>query len=150
MPIPKPPPPAPKAQWWYILIGNSVSPKLGDTFQIAELAQAPASGSSFGGGIVISVKGPYASRAAAETANGTAGSTTGSASTGAGHPRKPFQPLSGLAAIGNFFNVLGEASTWLRLAKIGIGGTLIIMGINKLSGGKITKVGEVAGKAAVL
>lgn len=87
--------------------------------------------------------GPYATKAQAEAAAGTPGHsaapvTPGTAVTTAGSdngvtPSLP-NPLSGLAAIGAFFSSLGLASTWVRVAKVVIGGTLVIVGLVHMTG----------------
>ena len=58
-------------------------------------------------------------------------------------------PLSGVDAIGHFFNNLGNANTWIRVAKVTIGGALLIVGIAKLTGVEKGIVGK-AVKAAPL
>lgn len=42
--------------------------------------------------------------------------------------------LSGLDAIGAFFNKLGEANTWIRVAKVLVGGVLLIIGLAHMTG----------------
>jgi hypothetical protein len=42
-------------------------------------------------------------------------------------------PLTGLDAIGNFFNKLGDASTWIRVAEVAVGLLLIAVGIAELT-----------------
>jgi hypothetical protein len=42
--------------------------------------------------------------------------------------------LTGLAAIGDFFARLTKANTWIRLAKVVIGGVLLMTGIAHISG----------------
>lgn len=73
-----------------------------------------------------------------------AGVTTGSL------PRLP-NPVSGLAAIGDFLGRLSQASTWVRVTEALIGLGLIIVGVAKLAAG--TPVGNAAltaGKAAAI
>jgi hypothetical protein len=43
-------------------------------------------------------------------------------------------PLAGLTEIGDFFGALGELNTWIRVAKVVIGGVLLISGIVHLTG----------------
>lgn len=54
--------------------------------------------------------------------------------------------LPGLANIGAFFDKLGEANTWIRVAEILLGAALILTGVAKLLSG--TSVGQAAGQAA--
>jgi len=42
--------------------------------------------------------------------------------------------LTGIDAIGNFFNSLGSANTWIRVAKVVAGGVLLIVGLAKMTG----------------
>lgn len=59
--------------------------------------------------------------------------------------------LSGLAAIGNFFNELGQANTWIRFAQVLLGLGLIIVGLAKLASGTAAgKAAIRAGKAAAI
>ena len=43
-------------------------------------------------------------------------------------------PLSGIDAIGAFFSTLGQANTWIRVAKVVVGGVLLIVGIVHITG----------------
>jgi hypothetical protein len=43
-------------------------------------------------------------------------------------------PLTGVDAIGAFFNSLGEASTWIRVAKVLVGGVLLLVGLAHMTG----------------
>jgi hypothetical protein len=59
--------------------------------------------------------------------------------------------LTGMAAIGDFFQRLGQASTWVRVGEVILGFALIIVGLAKLAEG--TPLGHAAlkaGKAAAL
>lgn len=49
--------------------------------------------------------------------------------------------LTGLAAIGDFFSRLTQASTWLRVAEVAVGAILLVVALNKA-------LGNPAGKAA--
>lgn len=57
--------------------------------------------------------------------------------------------LSGIDAIGAFFNTLGNVNTWIRVGKVVIGGTLLIVGLAKITGMEKGIVGK-AVKAAPL
>lgn len=105
------------------------------------------------------VGGPYATEAAAQQAAGkdpnptsglpgtppkppVAKSTVGSSN---GKPLP--NPLSGLAAIGAFFNDLSDANTWIRVGKVLTGGALIIVAVVSMTGAGPTIV-KTAVKAA--
>lgn len=56
-------------------------------------------------------------------------------------------PLSGLAAIGDFFSRLTQANTWMRVLEIGVGVILVAVALNKLLGNPAGKAVDVAAKA---
>jgi len=60
-------------------------------------------------------------------------------------------PLHGIEAVGNFFNKLGEASTWIRVGEFAIGGLLLAVALNALVKGTtgISPV-KTAAKAALI
>lgn len=76
---------------------------------------------------------------AAVTGTATATAEAGQA-TAAG-----FSEFSGLAAIGDFFSRLTQASTWIRVAEVLLGAGLIIVAIAKLASD--TPIGHAAAKA---
>jgi hypothetical protein len=99
--------------------------------------------------------GPFTTRASAEatisqaqTSGGYTLQPTGSSSAttaglqAAGIPN----PLGGLAAIGDFFNRLTQANTWLRVGEVVVGLMLLYVGLNALS--KDTAVGNALQSAA--
>lgn len=57
-------------------------------------------------------------------------------------------PLAFLGDIANFFGDLSQASTWIRIAKVLVGGVLLIVGAARLTGA--SKVVDTAAKAAPL
>lgn len=65
-------------------------------------------------------------------------------------------PLSGLEAIGGFFNglkaALTSANLWIRVAKVAIGGVLMIVGLAKLTGAdkQVAVLGRAAAAAPLL
>jgi hypothetical protein len=75
-------------------------------------------------------KGPYATKALAQSAANAATSTATSTEF---NPSLP-NPLSGVDAIGAFFNKLGEANTWIRVGKVIIGGLLLVVGLVHITG----------------
>jgi hypothetical protein len=118
-------------QWWLIEfkpLGSAF------TFQVFQgtKAQADAQAALAVNGVVL---GPYATKAEAQAAE----------KKQPGNPNsKPVihvpvldkigQVLSGVNAIGDFFNKLSEANTWLRIAEGLLGGILIAVSLAKLSG----------------
>jgi len=94
-------------------------------------------------GLVAIVGGPYPTQAAATAAaQKDKNTTTGGGGT---HPGVSVSTvnssnghlpsaLSGLAAIGDFFARLGDPNTWIRVAKVIAGGTLLIVGLAHMSG----------------
>lgn len=132
-------PGAPFPQWFYNTLTHTVSEVTSPaTKGIAESVSFPAKLIFFtsqkaaddylksqGGGADIS-KSPITKVANTATDTATAAPT-------------------GLAAIGNFFGDLSQANTWIRVAKVLIGGTLLIVGLAKLTG--VDKQVAVLGKA---
>ena len=123
---------------WYVIWTASVSGlKEGQRqFHVVQTAKPPAFGSNYDNADVVEVQGPYTSKSAAENA---VGSSTGTTGVGPGianpnnqanqPPATPSNPLDFLEPIGNFFNDLGQEATWIRVAKILVGATIIIIGI---------------------
>jgi hypothetical protein len=77
--------------------------------------------------------GPFATKQDAETSWKTGG-VNQHAGTGGPLPT-PTNPLTGLAAIGDFFTKIGQRETWIRVAEFVIGGGLIYIGIHAMSKG---------------
>jgi hypothetical protein len=96
------------------------------------------------GAKVGAVNGPYATQAQAEQQQAkdsqaqAAGTETSSGGTGtSSNPKTNVNvpsPLTGLAAIGDFFQRLTQASTWIRVAKVITGGMLLIVGLVHITG----------------
>lgn len=85
------------------------------------------------GTVIVNTLGPYGTQtAAAAYANSPTTSPTGT--TTSGNADNIPNPLAGLAAIGAFFTSLGEANTWIRVAKVVIGGALVLIGLAHLTG----------------
>jgi YHS domain-containing protein len=47
---------------------------------------------------------------------------------------EPQNAIPGLTQIGDFFGALGQANTWIRVAKVVAGGALLIIGIAHITG----------------
>jgi hypothetical protein len=109
---------------------------------------------------------PYSSYAAAvaaakqAAATGKANALPGSGFSGippgssANKGPKIPNPLQGLAAIGDFFQRLGQANTWVRAGEVVAGLILVAIGLNSMLKGKplqfVTKTAGIAGKAAMI
>jgi hypothetical protein len=63
---------------------------------------------------------------------------------------EPSNAIPGLAQIGDFFGALTGKNTWIRVGKVVLGGALIIYGVNRATGGAVTKTAKTAGAAALL
>lgn len=64
---------------------------------------------------------------------------------------KVTNPLTGLAAIGDFFQRLTQGNTWIRVAEAVLGLGLVIVGLAKLaSGTAVGRAAASAGKAAAI
>lgn len=132
-------------QWWVIWttpLGGTTSYTGTSTPNYFQGTQAQAQARAK---LVInsSTTGPYPTKAAAQAA--VAAKTSVPNPPVGGQPNVPGvgNPLSGLAAIGDFFSRLTQASTWIRVAEIIVGAGLIIVSLAKLA------AGTPAGKAAI-
>lgn len=146
--------------WW---VGEQFNPDGSATY--AELTDsAPGQHPQPGPNQII--YGPYRSQAAARAAENRAGQLAaphlyrgsnvhkgpaGLNVPGNQGPKVP-NPLSGLAAIGDFFGRLGQANTWIRVAEVGLGIVLISIGIAKITNAVpiATKIAKTAGAGALL
>ncbi len=61
---------------------------------------------------------------------------------------EPQNAIPGLAQIGDFFSALGDANTWIRVAKVVVGGTLLIIGLAHMTGAS-NAVASIARKVPV-
>ena len=137
-------------QWYAVKVSV---PRTGQSqIEYVQASSTQQAGETFPGSTVIG--GPYATEAAAEKAH--PGGTSGTVTPPAGLPPatvsdKPVSPLSGLAAIGDFFGRLTEASLWIRVAEVILGLGLITVGLAHLAAGTpIGRAAAKAGKAAAL
>jgi hypothetical protein len=69
-----------------------------------------------------------------ETVNITWSGNTATSSTPQNPTTAAAGQLPGLAQIGDFFHRLTEAATWIRLAKVVIGGALVLIGVAHMTG----------------
>jgi len=91
----------------------------------------------YGGQDLVKWQGPFATEAQAQTAQNPQQQSVNpvnNAVNAAENSSTVGNALSIPASIGNFFAALGEANTWIRVAKVIIGGTLVIVGLVHISG----------------
>jgi hypothetical protein len=110
------------------------------------LLTAKQAASEFVSAVAAQDVGTNIAEGTSETGNltNTAGQSTVSALGAVG--KAVGNPLSGLAAIGNFFNLLTQRQTLIRIAEGVIGLGLIVVGLAKLAEG--TPIGKAAGTVA--
>lgn len=120
---------------------TSVSPHQGGTAiaQVVSAARKPAKPTSPLEVFAQPPTGPYSTRAAAKAIadkyNKSHVYTIPS----------PGNPLSGIAAIGDFFNRLTQAQTWIRVGEVAAGGLLLYLGLKAV----VTPAGQNVGKQTV-
>lgn len=84
--------------------------------------------------------GPFSSESDAENAHPPSGGQAikdiigAGVAVGLGDAAGISNPLTGLAAIGDFFQRLTQKSTWVRIAEVVLGLLLVVVGLSKLSG----------------
>lgn len=121
-------------QWWALSEVNTSNPaKTGPwTYFQATAAQAQARAKltiTYGGEQAL--YGPYATEADAKTA--VASGQDKPQQTGSPNPPSLPNPLSGLAAIGDFFGRLTEGNTWIRIGEALLGIVLIAVGLARVT-----------------
>lgn len=151
------PAPGGRAEWYVIWYHPFADVKdVQFSWAIVQLASPPAAGSVYRDGIVNQVEGPYSTKAAAQAAIGTTGTSGkggGPNGTDTSNPQANKTPKlpDPLAAIGDFFGRLAEGSTWIRVAEVLLGLGLIVVGLSHLAAGTpIGRAATTAGKAAAL
>lgn len=125
--------------WW--LEETADIARGGAVWHEVQSASRPRTGGNTG---LAAVKGPYKTRADADKAL-----------SGLQNPKKIFNDLgipTGLAAIGNFFNKLGQAHTWIRVGEVLLGLILIAVGVAKITNAVpiATDIAKTAAKVAVV
>lgn len=102
-------------------------------------------GSAGVGEQLVKWQGPFATQAEAHTAANPQQQSANPVND-AVNAAQNSSGLSIPASIGNFFAALGEANTWIRVAKVIVGGVLLIVGLVHITGADSgTKVvGQVA------
>lgn len=92
----------------------------------------------------------YATQAEAEK-TALAGGATAGALGAAGAAAAPANPSTGWASVTDFLSRLTQASTWLRVAEVGIGIVLLAIGIARVTRSVpvATKIAKTAGAVAL-
>lgn len=128
--------------WWVIQRNSGLPRDPGQqayvAIQAADRTAATAYGTAGAGGTVAA--GPFLSQADAnnwiDTQAGLAPGTKPTLANQAAAAKGPVSipsPLSGLAAIGDFFSRLGRANTWIRAGEVLAGLILLAVGVAKLT-----------------
>ena len=92
---------------------------------------------------LVKWQGPFATEAEAQAAQKPQQQSVNPLNNAVNAAENSNTPLSGINAIGQFFNNLTHANTWIRVAKVIIGGALVIVGLVHITG-----VGGTAADAA--
>lgn len=127
-------------QWWILSNSNTFK------FQIVS-GNEPKPNATYPNAII----GPFATKADAQKALQQSGfSIGGLGAAGAGTAAGGQAISTGINAVGDFFNKLGEKSLWIRVAEVVLGLMLIGVALGKLSGidKKITQAANAAVKVA--
>lgn len=93
--------------------------------------------------------GTAAAELAQGAANATSASAQGTAAGAADIASTVSNPLNYLSGIAGFFGDLTQASTWIRVAKVIVGGVLLIVGAARLAGAD-KAVKQIASKVPVV
>ena len=142
-------------EWWIVYYGNQTIPGMrggSASSAIAQYVIVQAANSSDAESKahvslpILSTDGPFSTKAKAQAAATKSHKTVGQAAPNIKLPNV----LSGIDAIGNFFNKLGEKELWIRVAEVVLGLLMIGVALGKLSGidAKITKAVNTAVKVA--
>jgi hypothetical protein len=126
--------PATGSEWWVI----SFNP-LGGAKSTYEYFFGSKAGADAKANLAVdgSVTGPFASKAAAQAAVAAHHVTPPNTNTTGIHPGNP---LTGLNAIGDFFQRLTQAVTWERVAEAVAGGLLIYVALKAMFPGVASAV----------
>lgn len=146
--------------------GSFLNPKVPDGSRLASVDTSSAAYKAWLGNGAYGnwqvVMGPFPTEAAAKAAHppaglaailtaGQLGATVAAGSAIGSGPTLPgpvvANPLDWLSNIGQFFSALTQPNTWLRVAKVLLGGVLVVAGLIKLTGTD-KKVYGIAGMAA--
>jgi hypothetical protein len=121
--------------------GNSINAAV----QAIITACDAAASSPVGGGVVGVLETVNAPHATAAAGSGQLNTPTADAST-------PQNPTTAAAAANSFLQSLSSANLWIRVAKIAIGGVLLIVGAAKLTGADkgVAVLGKAVAKAPLL
>jgi hypothetical protein len=139
------------ANLWFVLVPTqaeqNVAGTVADAF-IVEVAQGSAVANeltnNYAGKVTVGGKsgylraGPFTTLAAAQAYLQVGAQTTSTPIPGLGITPggqiTATNPLNFLQPIGQFFSDLGKANTWIRVAKVVVGGLLLIIGLVHITG----------------
>lgn len=83
---------------------------------------------------LVKWKGPFATEAEAQAAQNPQQQSANPANDAVNAAENATGALGIPASIGNFFGALGQSNTWIRVAKVLIGGVLLIVGLVHITG----------------
>lgn len=83
---------------------------------------------------LVKWKGPFATEAEAKTAQNPQQQSPNPLNDATNAAENASGPLGIPASIGSFFGALGQSNTWIRVAKVVVGGVLLIIGIAHITG----------------
>jgi hypothetical protein len=139
------------ANTWWIVVPSVAEQNVQATPKDAIIAEVPdtsqqyriwlntdSGGATYQGKTYYRRQGPFTSLKDAQGAFKTGATNANSPIPGVqitpGGSLTPANPIPGLTQIGDFFAALTQANTWIRVAKIVIGGALLIAGIAHITG----------------
>lgn len=130
------------ADVWYVVSTTSGTDQVLAVPQGSPEQSTLESGQKSGG--YTKIAGPYPTQTDAATALAAVGASAGigNATKNSGITSAVAGPLSGIAAVGDFFSRLTQANAWIRIGEVLIGILLITVGIASITGaaGAIPKV----------
>lgn len=150
------------APWWVFALAYPSQPST----SVPDYVQAPtkAAAEQQTGGTTPPLAGPFATKTDAENwVSGAGAQYFGPGKTNIAPPvdtpvtqgipgPASFSPLTGLAAIGDFFQRLSQASTWVRVGEVVLGLILLSVGVARVTNAVpvATKVARTAGAVALV
>lgn len=142
------------AETWWIVVPSAAEQNVTATPKDAVIAEVTdtspqyrtwlstdSGGAAYQGKTYYRRQGPFTSLAAAQAAYKTGATNAASPIPGVDitpggglTPADPLNAIPGLAQIGDFFAALTQANTWIRVAKVAVGGALLIIGLAHMTG----------------
>lgn len=139
------------AQWWVIKAYASSVP----VYQVIQNAAKPdARLVETANGTTVTVTGPFATQAAAKASlpAGAKMSAGGPNGPNGSSPSPSVNVPGAISSVEQFLSILTERNLWVRVAKVAVGGALLIIGLAKMTGAdrKIEMLGNIAAKAPLI